>query len=213
MADNELPKLTISELSLKIRAREVSPTEVVESALAQAERLQPALNSFITILYDQARSKAKEQEEALVRGEYKGPLHGIPIGIKDSIATAGIPTTAASKVFSKYIPETDAHVVKLCKDAGAIILGKENLDEFSGGATSNSPHFGPVNNPWALDHIPGGVDWRGRSKCRGLRNLRLTGGRWRRIGPPSRRFLRGCGPEADVRTGKPAWGPVNQLQH
>ena len=156
MADNELPKLTISELSLKIRAREVSPTEVVESALAQAERLQPALNSFITILYDQARSKAKEQEEALVRGEYKGPLHGIPIGIKDSIATAGIPTTAASKVFSKYIPETDAHVVKLCKDAGAIILGKENLDEFSGGATSNSPHFGPVNNPWALDHIPGG---------------------------------------------------------
>ena len=156
MPGNELPKLAISELAPKIRAREVSPTEVVESALAQADRLQPSLNSFITILYDQARSRAKEEEAALARGEYKGPLHGIPIGIKDTISTAGIRTTASSKVLANHVPKEDAHVVSLCKEAGAIILGKENLDEFSGGATSNSPHFGPVNNPWALDHIPGG---------------------------------------------------------
>ena len=156
MADTELLKLTISELAPKIRAREVSPVEVVEAALAQADRLQPTLNSFITILHEQARSQAKEMEAALERGEYLGPLHGIPIGIKDNIATEGILTTVGSKVFADHVPEEDAHVVSLCKQAGAIILGKENLHEFASGGSSNNPHYGAVHNPWALDRSPGG---------------------------------------------------------
>ena len=156
MTDSELLKLTISELAPKIRSREVSPVEVTEVALAQADRLQPALNSFITILHEQARSQAKEQEAALVRGEYRGPLHGIPIGIKDNIATGGIRTTVGSKVLADHVPEEDAYAVSLCKQAGAIILGKENLHEFAAGPTSNNPHYGAVHNPWALDHIPGG---------------------------------------------------------
>ncbi len=156
MAATELLTLTITELAPKIRAREVSPVELTEAALAQAERLQPTLGSFITLLHDAARKQAKEQEAAIMRGEYHGPLHGIPIGIKDNIATAGIRTTVGSKVLTDNIPTEDAEVVRRCKDAGAIIVGKENLEEFAAGATSNNPHYGAVHNPWKLDCVPGG---------------------------------------------------------
>ena len=156
MADSDLCQLTISELAPKIKAREISPVELTEAALARADRLQPTLNSFITILHDQARSQAKEQEQALMRGEYRGPLHGIPVGIKDNIAIAGIRCTVGSKVLADHVPAEDALVVTRCKEAGAIILGKENLEEFAAGPTSNNLHYGAVHNPWNLDHIPGG---------------------------------------------------------
>ena len=156
MPNSDLLKLTISELAPKIQARQVSPVEVTQAALAEAERLQPTLNSFITILHDEALEQAKEQEAALNRGEYRGPLHGIPIGIKDNLATAGIRTTVGSKVLSDNIPEEDADVVRRCKEAGAIILGKENLHEFAAGTTSNNFHYGAVHNPWDLNHVPGG---------------------------------------------------------
>ena len=156
MTNSEILNLTIAELASKIEAKEISPVEVTEAALAQADRLQPKLNSFITILHEGARSQAKELESALMRGEYKGPLHGIPIGIKDNLATAGIRTTVGSKVLADHVPEEDALVVSRCKAAGAIILGKENLEEFAAGPTSNNPHYGAVHNPWNLEHIPGG---------------------------------------------------------
>ena len=156
MAATELLTLTIAELAPQIRARQVSPVELTEAALAQAERLQPSLDSFITILHDTARQQAREQEAALMRGEYRGPLHGIPIGIKDNIATAGIRTTVGSKVLAHHVPTEDAEVVRRCKAAGAIILGKENLEEFAAGPTSNNPHYGAVHNPWKLDCVPGG---------------------------------------------------------
>ena len=140
MANQDLLKLTISEIAPMIRPGEVSPVELTEAALAQADRLQPTLNSFITILRDQAMDQAREQEAALARGEYLGPLQGIPIGIKDNIATGGIRTTVGTKVLSDNVPEEDAEVVRRCKEAGAIILGKENLEEFAAGATSNNPH-------------------------------------------------------------------------
>ena len=154
MTGKELVTLTISELAPKIKAKEISPVEVTEAALAQADRLQPTLNSFITLLHSQAINQAREQETALMRGEYREPLHGIPIGIKDNIATAGIRTTAGSKILGDLIPEEDALVVTRCKEAGAIILGKENLEEFA--ATSDYIHYGKVRNPWNLDHYPGG---------------------------------------------------------
>lgn len=156
MPNTDLMKLTISELAPKIKAREVSPVELTEAALAQADQLQPKLNSFITILHEQALDQAKMLEASLMRGEYLGPLHGIPIGIKDNLATAGIRTTVGSKVLSDHIPDEDAYVVTRCKEAGAIILGKESLEEFAAGMTSNNIHYGAVHNPWDLDHIPGG---------------------------------------------------------
>ena len=156
MSNTELLKLTISELAPKIKARQVSPVEITEAALAQADRLQPSLNSFITILHEKAMKQAKQEEKALVSGDYKGPLHGIPIGIKDNMATAGIRTTVGSRVLANHVPIEDAHVVRLCKEAGAIILGKENLEEFASGATTNNPHYGIARNPWSLDRTPGG---------------------------------------------------------
>ena len=100
--------------------------------------------------------RARDLESELAAGKYRGPLHGIPIGIKDNIATAGIRTTVGSLVLSDNIPAEDARVVTLCEAAGAVILGKENLEEFAAGATSNNPHYGAVHNPWGLEHIPGG---------------------------------------------------------
>jgi len=156
MADLDLVNMTISELAPKIQAKEISPVELTDAALAQLDRLQPVLNSFITILHDQARAQAKEQEAALMRGDYRGPLHGIPVGIKDNIETGGIRTTVGSKALAGHVPQEDAHVISRIKEAGAIILGKENMEEFAAGSTSNNLHYGAVHNPWNLDHIPGG---------------------------------------------------------
>lgn len=156
MPDSPLLSLTIAELAPRIRDGEVSPVAVAEAALARAQALQPALNTFITLLADSVLAQAREEERAIARGEYKGPLQGIPIGVKDNLATAGIRTTVGSKVLADYIPDEDAEVVRRCRAAGAVILGKENLEEFAAGATSNNPHYGAVRNPWATEHIPGG---------------------------------------------------------
>ncbi len=156
MPKTELLNMTISELAPKIHNKEISPVELTEAALAAADMLQPTLNSFITILHDRAMDQARESERAISRGDYRGPLHGIPIGLKDNLATAGITTTLGSKVLADHVPEEDAEVVRRCREAGAIIIGKENLEEFAAGATSNNPHYGAVHNPWGLDHIPGG---------------------------------------------------------
>jgi len=156
MKNKELLKLSISELAPKIKSREVSPVEVTKAALEQMERVRPRTNSFITVLSDSAIKQAKEAEKAIMRGDYRGQLHGIPVGIKDNLATEGIRTTLGSKIFSDYVPEKDAFVVERVKKAGAVILGKENMHEFAIGGTSNNPHFGAVHNPWSLDKIPGG---------------------------------------------------------
>ena len=124
MPSSELLKLTISEIAPMIQAREVSPVDLAEAALAEAERRQPTLNSFITIMREQALAQAEDAEEALSRGEYRGPLHGIPIGIKDNIATGGINTTLGTKVLRDHVPDEDAEVVRRCKEAGAIIIGQ-----------------------------------------------------------------------------------------
>jgi len=156
MSASNLLALSISEISPRIKNREISPVELTEAALAAAEKLQPQLNSFITILDQQAMAQARVAESKIMNGEYLGPLHGIPIGIKDNIETQGIRTTVGSKVLTNHIPKHDAHVVTLCKNAGAVILGKENLEEFAAGVTSNNLHYGAVHNPWHLEHIPGG---------------------------------------------------------
>ena len=131
MADSALVTLTISELASRIKAKAISPVELTEAALAQADRLQPTLNTFITILHEQARRQAKEQEAALMRGEYRGPLHGIPIGIKDNIATAGIRTRMQEEI-EWLIVEVDS---ALHNERVTV-----NGDEFSRCETSN-PHF------------------------------------------------------------------------
>ena len=140
-------KLSLADLSSLIARREVSSTEAVEAALARLERLEPKLNAFVTTLSPQARLEAGRADEEITRGKYRGPLHGVPVTVKDLFFTSGVRTTGGSKLFSDWIPDVDAALVEHLRAAGAIILGKTNLDEFGLGGTSTLSHFGPVHNP------------------------------------------------------------------
>jgi aspartyl-tRNA(Asn)/glutamyl-tRNA(Gln) amidotransferase subunit A len=158
MTDTALAFASIEEVARLYRKRKVSPVEVTKLLLARIERLNPKLNAFITVTPEQALAQAKKAESELFarRRRDRGPLHGIPISLKDNIYTKGIRTTAGSKILKDFIPDRDAAVWSILKDAGAILLGKTNLHEFAYGVTTNNPHYGPTRNPWDLARIPGG---------------------------------------------------------
>ncbi len=147
---------TIESLCRGIRAREISPAELTRDCLARIERLNPKLNAFISVLADSALDQARRAEQEIFRGKYRGPLHGIPIGLKDIIDTADARTTAGSALFKNRIPAEDAEVVRRLRAAGAIILGKQNLHEFAYGGSSMISYFGEVHNPWDTSRIAGG---------------------------------------------------------
>src|SRR5579859_36 len=154
--------LPIPELARLFRSRKLSPVELTKHFLARIERLNPELNAYLAITSELALAQAKKAEAELCcsRGKKsrrdRGPLHGIPISLKDNIHTAGIRTTAGAKFLRDFMPEQDAHVVSKLKSAGAIILGKTNLHEFAYGVTTNNPHYGPTRNPWDTNRVPGG---------------------------------------------------------
>ncbi len=149
-------RLTISEAAERIRHRELSPTALLEAHLDRIGRLQPALNAFITLTVEQARTQAEAAEIAVARGEYLGALHGIPIALKDLYKTAGIRTTLGSRFFADYVPSEDAFVVQKLRQAGAVIVGKTNLHEIALGVTNDNPHYGTCRNPWDTSRSPGG---------------------------------------------------------
>jgi len=148
--------LTIQEAAVMIRSGKLSPVELVQSYLSRIRRIDPKLNSYITVTEQLALEQAKNLETELSKGQWRGPLHGIPIALKDNYDTAGIPTTGASAVFADRIPDQDAETVRRLNEAGAILLGKLNMHEFAFGGTSAVTHYGPVRNPWDTDYIPGG---------------------------------------------------------
>ena len=147
---------TIVELAPRLRRKEVSPVEVTRACLDRIEKLNPALNAFITVTAESALAEARAAEIEISRGKWRGPLHGIPIALKDLIDTAGTRTTAASALFEQRIPAEDAEVVKRLRRAGAVILGKNNLHEFAYGGSSLVSFFGDVHNPRNTAHIAGG---------------------------------------------------------
>lgn len=130
--------------------------DLVEAILARIERLNPQLNCYITVLASGARAEAARAARSIAGGNWLGPLHGIPIAIKDNIWTRGVRTTAGSKILADFVPEKDAGLVARLRGVGAIIIGKTNLHEFAYGVTSNNAHYGSVRNPWDLERIPGG---------------------------------------------------------
>lgn len=148
--------LSIHEASELLRQKEISPVELTTACLNRIDRFNSTLNAFITVTPEAALEQARIAEAEIRDGSWRGPLHGIPIGLKDLIDTAAIKTTCASELFADRIPTEDAEVVKRLKRAGAVILGKQNLQEFAWGGTSASSHYGPVHNPWNLDRIAGG---------------------------------------------------------
>ncbi len=147
---------TICELSPKIRDRAISPVELTHDCLARIDQLNPTLNAFITVTAESALAQARIAEREIFSGEYRGPLHGIPIGLKDIIDVAGVRTTAASALFKDRVPTEDAQVVRRLRAGGAIILGKQNLHEFAYGGSSIISFFGEVHNPWDTSRIAGG---------------------------------------------------------
>jgi aspartyl-tRNA(Asn)/glutamyl-tRNA(Gln) amidotransferase subunit A len=147
---------TISELSQRLRGREVSPVEVTQECLGQIERLNPSLNAFITVTGESALAEARRAEGEIRCGEWRGPLHGVPLALKDLIDTAGVRTTAASALYKDRVPAQDAEVVRRLRQAGAVIVGKNNLHEFAYGGSSLVSYFGDVHNPWDPGRIAGG---------------------------------------------------------
>ena len=149
----DLAWLSLAEAADLVAARKVSPTELVTACLDRIDVYNPKLNAFITVAREAALARAKALEAGTAP---RGPLHGVPIALKDNIDTAGVRTTAASSVFDDRVPTEDAEVARRLTAAGAIVLGKLNLHEFANGGTSATSYYGPVRNPWALDRNPGG---------------------------------------------------------
>src|SRR5438270_3265002 len=152
----ELPLLDLSDVSRAVQKKEVSPVELTQACLARIEKLNPRLNAFITVTATAALEDARKAEAEIARGEWKGPLHGIPLAVKDLIETAGVKTTAASAVLKDNVPTADAEVIRRLKLAGAILLGKLNLHEFAYGGSGIIGHFGPARNPWNTAQVTGG---------------------------------------------------------
>ena len=147
---------TISELAQRLRRREVSSVEITRGCLERIERLNPVLNAFITVTGESALAEARRAEAEILRGEWRGPLHGVPVALKDLIDTAVVRTTAASALYKDRVPDQDAEVVRRLRQAGAVIVGKNNLHEFAYGGSSLVSYFGDVHNPWDVGRIAGG---------------------------------------------------------
>lgn len=152
----QLTDLTIAEAAPLLETRQISPVELTEAHLARIEVVEPTLTSFITVTAEVAREQARQAEAAIQRGDYLGVLHGIPLAHKDLFETAGIRTTAGSKILAHHIPDTDATVIARLNAAGAILLGKLNMHEWAMSVSNNNPHFGACKNPWDRARIPGG---------------------------------------------------------
>jgi aspartyl-tRNA(Asn)/glutamyl-tRNA(Gln) amidotransferase subunit A len=154
---DELSSLSLKEASTRIRAKKVSPVELTEACLGQIKTYNPKINAWITVMREKALEQAKVLEQEQASGKIRGPLHGIPIGVKDSIDTVGARTTAGSAVYEYRFPTEDADVVRRLKAAGAIVIGKCNMHEFDAGSTSAVSYWGPIRNPWNLERISGGA--------------------------------------------------------
>ena len=154
MEKENIPMLSATELSALIQKRELSPVEVVEAHLDRIERLDSQLNAFLTLCRDEALQAAQVAELEVARGEYRGAMHGIPVGVKDQVYTKGVRTTGGSPVFSDFVPDEDATVIAKLKASGAILLGKLNMTEFA--TTGFSHQFKTARNPWNLEMYTGG---------------------------------------------------------
>jgi aspartyl-tRNA(Asn)/glutamyl-tRNA(Gln) amidotransferase subunit A len=148
--------VTLLEAAAALRRRDISSGELTAAALERIERLNPSTNAMQTVMVQAARERAKQADDELARGEGRGPLHGIPIAVKDLFSTKGVRTTGGSKLFEDRVPDYDATVVEWLLAGGAVLVGKTGMHELAYGITSSNPHFGAIRNPWDRDRIPGG---------------------------------------------------------
>ena len=151
MGDLELCGLSIARAAQALRARECSPLELTQAYLQRIETLDPRVNAYITVTAERARADARRATDELAAGNSRGPLHGIPMALKDLYETAGIRTTGGGKIHADHVPAHDCPVARRLRDAGTILLGKLNTHEYAYGVTTNNPHYGPTRNPWNLN--------------------------------------------------------------
>ncbi len=144
--------MTVAEISRQVREGERTAVEVTQSALAEIERTDSDLHAFVRVMKDEALIQAEEVDSK----KEKGSLAGVPVALKDNLCTKGLPTSCGSKSLEKYVPPYDAHVVEKLREAGAILIGKTNMDEFGMGSSTEFSSFGPTRNPVDPDHVPGG---------------------------------------------------------
>lgn len=156
MSAQDLAFLTLQEAAARVRARDLSPVDLLDAVAARTAALEPRLNAYITPTLEAARAEALAAEAEIRAGRYRGPLHGIPIGLKDNYYTAGVRTTAGSKVLGDFVPAEDGYTVAKLRAAGAVLTGKLNLHEMTIGVMNDNPYYGRTRNPWNLDRTPGG---------------------------------------------------------
>ena len=154
--DSELYYLSAGQLSRLIRDRKVSPVEVVEAHLARIDALEPQLNSFITLVPERALAAARQAEQEIGSGRYRGPLHGVPLALKDLYYVKGIRNTSGSRLYDDFVPDYDCTIAARFREAGAILLGKLNLHQFAYGPTGENPDYGHMHNPWNPERMAGG---------------------------------------------------------
>ncbi len=156
LEDGEIYYLSLKQVSEHIARGELSPVEVLKAVIERTSRVEPRLNAYITPTFERAMDDARTAEREIRAGKHRGPLHGVPIGLKDNYWTEGIRTTAGSKLLADFVPVEDGTAVARLRAAGAVITGKLNMHELAIGGTTTNPHYGATRNPWGLDRIPGG---------------------------------------------------------
>jgi aspartyl-tRNA(Asn)/glutamyl-tRNA(Gln) amidotransferase subunit A len=156
MSADDLRWVSVAEAGRRIRDRDLSPVNLAQACLERIDQLEPRLNSFITSLADEAAHNARVAADEIANGGYRGALHGIPVGLKDIFAVAGVRMTAGSKILKENVANEDAEATARLRAAGAVVPGKLNLHEFAFGATGVNPHYGPARNPWDTERITGG---------------------------------------------------------
>ena len=152
----EICYMSAGDLSKLVQNKEISPVEIIEAHLTRIDATEPVLNSFITLLADEARGAALQAEKDIQAGRYKGPLHGIPVALKDLYNTGGVRTTSGSRIFDNFIPTEDCTVAAKFQQAGAILVGKLNMPPFAYGPTGENLDYGHMHNPWNQDMVTGG---------------------------------------------------------
>ena len=204
MSATEICDLTIDDLSRKIAAGELSPVEVTDAHLARIDALNPAVNAFTTVAHERASAEAKLAEEEVATGKVRGPLHGVPIGVKDIIDTAGVRTTQGSSFYRDNVPAQDAECVRRLRDAGAVMIGKCNTAEFAAESATKNPHHGACRNPWDLTRVPAGSSGGSGAAVAARMAPSALGTDTRRIGAGTGGDLRRGGLKADLRADQPA---------
>ena len=149
----DLCYLSAKQLGRMLRDRDVSVVDIVGTMVERIEQLEPKISAFITVDGEGAIETARERDAELRRGQDRGPLHGIPMAVKDLYDTAGLRTTCGSKILADRVPDKDSAAVARLRAAGAVVMGKTNLNEFASGVTTTNPHYGDTHNPWKMGHV------------------------------------------------------------